>query len=120
MTAALNYPELALLLGRVVLADRHEGEQIKAVIRELHVEGFYGAYNQATGTRVAIYPADIVEVIDAEVLSAPPPEEDPKPLFIYTGTYCSVCDEPQFTSVSGDTCKNGHGGAPGKKDLYPF
>lgn len=25
---------------------------------------------------------------------------------------CSVCSEPQFTTPSGDTCPNGHGGAP--------
>lgn len=25
---------------------------------------------------------------------------------------CSVCREPQFETMSGTTCKNGHGGAP--------
>lgn len=29
----------------------------------------------------------------------------------YTGTNCSICGEPQFTSPSGITCENGHGGA---------
>jgi hypothetical protein len=29
-----------------------------------------------------------------------------------TGTRCSVCGEPQLRSPSGDTCRNGHGGAP--------
>jgi hypothetical protein len=28
------------------------------------------------------------------------------------GTACSVCMEPQFASPGGETCKNGHGGAP--------
>lgn len=27
-------------------------------------------------------------------------------------TKCSVCGCPQFSSPSGDTCENGHGGAP--------
>lgn len=29
-----------------------------------------------------------------------------------TGTKCSVCGEPQFMTVHGEVCKNGHGGAP--------
>ncbi len=29
-----------------------------------------------------------------------------------TGTNCSVCGLPQYTTPSGDTCNNGHGGAP--------
>jgi hypothetical protein len=29
-----------------------------------------------------------------------------------TGHRCSVCGEAQFTTPSGDTCPNGHGGAP--------
>lgn len=29
----------------------------------------------------------------------------------YTGTKCSVCNEPQYETPSGDNCKNGHGGA---------
>jgi len=33
--------------------------------------------------------------------------------------YCTECGQPQFNTTSGETCKNGHGGAPGvpKKDL---
>ena len=31
----------------------------------------------------------------------------------YTGLLCTVCDEPQFSSPGGRTCKNGHGGAAG-------
>lgn len=30
-----------------------------------------------------------------------------------TGTYCSVCGGPQYSTPAGDTCNNGHGGAPG-------
>jgi len=33
-----------------------------------------------------------------------------------TGTTCSVCNEPQFESPCGITCRNGHGGAPSKED----
>ena len=29
-----------------------------------------------------------------------------------TGTNCSVCGLPQYTTPSGDVCDNGHGGAP--------
>lgn len=32
-------------------------------------------------------------------------------------TTCSVCGEPQFNTPSGDTCKNGHGGAPPSEDI---
>lgn len=37
----------------------------------------------------------------------------PAPRFqmVYVGTACSVCGAPQFTSPSGDLCKNAHGGA---------
>lgn len=38
-----------------------------------------------------------------------PPALEDLPL---TGTKCSVCKEPQYQTPSGDTCKNGHGGAP--------
>ena len=31
----------------------------------------------------------------------------------YTGTMCSVCNQPQFLSPHGVVCTNGHGGAPG-------
>lgn len=34
--------------------------------------------------------------------------------FALNGENCTVCDEPQRTTPSGDICKNGHGGAPGK------
>jgi len=30
-----------------------------------------------------------------------------------TGALCSVCGSPQFATYSGDSCDNGHGGAPG-------
>jgi len=29
----------------------------------------------------------------------------------YTGSYCGVCGEPQYATLSGVTCDNGHGGA---------
>ena len=29
------------------------------------------------------------------------------------GLFCQVCFKPQFMTVSGETCENGHGGAPG-------
>lgn len=31
-----------------------------------------------------------------------------------TGTLCSVCNEPQFTTPHGEVCENGHGGAKPK------
>ncbi len=34
--------------------------------------------------------------------------------YSWTGTACSVCGQPQYHAYgSGDTCSNGHGGAPG-------
>lgn len=32
-----------------------------------------------------------------------------------TGEFCSVCNSPQFHTPSGVSCKEGHGGAPGKE-----
>jgi hypothetical protein len=40
-----------------------------------------------------------------------PPTVDEK-----TGKYCSVCGEPQYKTVHGDCCVNGHGGAPSKEE----
>jgi DNA polymerase III subunit gamma/tau len=41
-------------------------------------------------------------------LKPPPDQYDSK----LTGKLCSICSMPQFTSPSGVTCENGHGGAP--------
>lgn len=35
------------------------------------------------------------------------------PLPMQTGVICPLCDEPQFQTPSGPTCKNGHGGVEG-------
>ena len=35
------------------------------------------------------------------------------------GTNCSVCGQPQFTSPGGETCPNGHGGAPAAEPAGP-
>lgn len=34
-------------------------------------------------------------------------------------SYCSECGKPQFSTPSGVTCENGHGGAPGTPTQYP-
>lgn len=39
-------------------------------------------------------------------------EEEEAQQLTPTGTTCSVCGEPQFSSPSGVACTNGHGGAP--------
>ncbi len=40
----------------------------------------------------------------------------------YNGLLCSMCNEPQFSCKSGDTCKNGHGGVEGieKEEIAPI
>lgn len=42
-----------------------------------------------------------------------PQEEDYVKGFPANGLVCSICYEPQFFTFSGDSCENGHGGAPG-------
>lgn len=37
----------------------------------------------------------------------------------YTGTTCSICQEPQFMTESGVTCANGHGGAEALEEMVP-
>lgn len=37
-------------------------------------------------------------------------------LQVPTGTSCSVCGKPQFRTPHGDTCEEGHGGAPPKEE----
>jgi uncharacterized Zn finger protein (UPF0148 family) len=34
----------------------------------------------------------------------------------YTGTHCAICNEPQFNTNSGVSCKNGHGGSESFED----
>lgn len=34
----------------------------------------------------------------------------------WTGTKCSVCKEPQFKTLHGVCCENGHGGAPAMEE----
>lgn len=43
------------------------------------------------------------------------PEEEERPLI---GTHCAVegCGKPQFQTSSGESCSNGHGGAPALED----
>lgn len=51
-------------------------------------------------------------------------DEDDEPVFIdpdgavfpLIGSMCSKCGEPQYTTPSGDTCSNGHGGAAALAD----
>jgi hypothetical protein len=51
--------------------------------------------------------------------------EDSTPVYIteagevlpLTGTHCSACGQPQFTTPSGDSCSNGHGGAAALEDI---
>lgn len=44
---------------------------------------------------------------------------EPEMESVYTGKHCVVCHEPQFTTPSGDTCKNDHGGAVALEDAGP-
>lgn len=62
---AIDFVELVGLLGKTVLAD-FPGKQVTATIRELHVEGFYGAYDKSTGHRIVIYPSQIFQVFSDE------------------------------------------------------
>jgi hypothetical protein len=117
------------MLGRTVLAERPGGKTVKVNIRELHVEGFFGAYDHASGHRIIIYPPEIAQVFDVEgsplvqgaVVAPDAPEEsasfDSLPL---NGLFCSVCRAPQRQSRGGSTCANGHGGVEGVKDAHPF
>jgi len=49
-----------------------------------------------------------LEQIGAAVDGPADPEEVKE-----TGAYCSVCGGLQYSTPAGDTCNNGHGGAPG-------
>ena len=62
-------------------------------------------------------PAGAVAEVAAPVVTAPPPPFVPE----WTGTHCSApgCGQPQFTTPSGWTCGNGHGGAPSIEELTP-
>lgn len=134
-----DYPVLARLLNHVVLADRKSGIQIKARVYELHMEGFYGAYDLITEKRITIYPSEVVEVYDdagqpmvgdvapadpyprpGVPLKVVPPKEATFDSFPLNGLFCSVCTAPQRTTPGGASCINGHGGVEGKTDAYPF
>ncbi|YP_010684639.1 hypothetical protein PQZ67_gp68 [Escherichia phage ZCEC13] len=54
-------------------------------------------------------------------LPVPPPTDDWKSEVTHpeTGDLCSVCMKPQFSSPSGVTCENGHGGAPAYEKPVP-
>ncbi len=47
-------------------------------------------------------------------IAPPPVQSTTQPVFKpeWTNTKCSICGESQYTTPSGNTCKNGHGGAP--------
>lgn len=49
----------------------------------------------------------------------PAPGGEPEMETPYTGKHCVVCHQPQFTTDSGDTCSNGHGGACALEDASP-
>jgi hypothetical protein len=64
------------------------------------------------------YLAPIFDKVPVTVASttqaSTPPQKSPKAQATnlkYTGTKCSTCGEPQFETLSGVSCKNGHGGA---------
>lgn len=46
----------------------------------------------------------------------PPSDDETGP---YTGMHCVVCHEAQFSTAGGNTCKNGHGGAPALEESGP-
>lgn len=54
-----------------------------------------------------------------EHVEGPFPLEEPEPRTLdqlpWNGLLCTVCNEPQRSTPSGDTCVNQHGGAPGRK-----
>lgn len=54
-------------------------------------------------------------------LPVPPPTDDWQSEVTHpeTGDLCSVCMKPQFSSPSGVTCENGHGGAPAYEKPVP-
>lgn len=54
-------------------------------------------------------------------LPVPPPTDDWQSEVTHpeTGDLCSVCMKPQFSSPSGVTCENGHGGAPSYEKPVP-
>lgn len=68
-----------------------------------------------SGTMVACGDPN-VKILDGEVLPKPTPANYEIQLKIATGTRCSVCGKPQYTTKHGVTCDDGHGGAPPKED----
>lgn len=60
-------------------------------------------------------------VVGIPPLPVPPPTDDWQSEVTHpeTGDLCSVCMKPQFSSPSGVTCENGHGGAPAYEKPVP-
>jgi hypothetical protein len=77
-----------------------------------------GAFDKTTNTSKE-EAKKIVEKLEetAQTVEKAAEEKEDKPK--YTGTKCSVCGEPQFETTSGDSCKNGHGGAEPEKPSEP-
>lgn len=143
----VDYLKMASLMGKKVIVDRPNGKRVTASVCETHIEGFFGGYDASNGDRIVFYPKEVVEVIlgpgerpgsDANLFCKECGHGDESACYMtdeetkdildcrcqchrkYNGLYCSVCDELQFDTPSGATCKNGHGGAEGKKDRHPF
>ena len=63
---------------------------------------------------------DFHTVVGIPPLPVPPPTEwQSEVTHPETGDLCSVCMKPQFSSPSGVTCENGHGGAPAYEKPVP-
>ena len=52
----------------------------------------------------------------AKDASSPAAPRGKEPVAFATCHHCAVCGEPQYTTSSGITCSNGHGGAPSEED----
>jgi hypothetical protein len=102
--------ELAALLGKLVRVEKLNGFKFQGEVEWLNKDGTFHVTDCITGSRIRIQPGEIAEVLR---------DDRPKPVE-YNGLYCTVCGEPQFLSDGGDVCKNGHGGAPGRKDKHAF
>jgi len=48
--------------------------------------------------------------------SSPAAPKGEEPIAFATCHHCAVCGEPQYTTASGITCSNGHGGASSEED----
>lgn len=77
--------------------------------KDLDLPALWAQQRQAAAPQPQPVPRPVQTVVP---LVSPAPEYG-APAFApqWTSTLCSVCGEQQFTTPSGDTCKNGHGGA---------